>query len=201
MKHTAYQALEPRNQLRVHLFFNRALLLGICGEPQYKLIDANAFNFSLVRCNCTRAWALKCYMVHEHGHYSKGGVTFSAFLAIEPGDPRLPPHIQGSIVTPRRWFKVIQNGGATVTAFHDFVDYICTDIEQNRIPGTDDHRIFLWDNLNSHLAHYVTQTVEGRPGPQWFSTCPRPPYQPKYGPVEYKICDVIQDMKLKAREE
>ena len=53
---------------------------------------------------------------------------------------------------------------------------ICTDLEQNRIPGTDDHRVFIHDNLNSHLAPLVLTTVENRGGDQRFTIVPRLPY-------------------------
>ena len=63
---------------------------------------------------------------------------------------------------------------------------------------TDQHRIFLWDNLNSHHANYVNQTITGRGGNTQFSIVAHPPYMPKYGPIEYKICDVTHEcMKQK----
>ena len=79
---------------------------------------------------------------------------------------------------------------------------MCSDIEENGLQSTvemhgvknaDTVRIFLWDNLNSHLAPIVGQTIHEHtvgPGPVIFSSCPRPPYQPKYGPIEYVICQV-----------
>ena len=63
---------------------------------------------------------------------------------------------------------------------------------------TDQFRVFLWDNLNSHLSHLVTQTVEGRDGPCQFTIVPRPPYQPKYGPIEYVICDLAGSLTYDA---
>lgn len=118
------------------------------------------------------------------------GNKLTCLLAIEPGDHRLPPQQLGSVENPRRWVRCIQNGGTTVVVFRDFCDHICSDIEANPIPDTDDHRVFLWENLRSHHAAYVNQTVTGRTGPCRFTIVPRPPYQPKYGPIEYKICDL-----------
>ena len=90
-------------------------------------------------------------------------------MGIEPGDPRLPPHVRGGMDNPRQWVRCVQNGGTTIPVFRDFVDHICSDIEQNPVQhnniDTDDIRILLWDNLNSHHAAYVHQTVQGRPGP------------------------------------
>ena len=48
---------------------------------------------------------------------------------------------------------------------------------------TDDQQVFLWDNLNSYLSHWVAQVVEGRlGGPTVFTSVSQPPYQPRYGP-------------------
>ena len=52
---------------------------------------------------------------------------------------------------------------------------------------TDQSRVFLWDNLNSHLSHLVTQTVVGRGGQCNFTIVPCPPYQPKDGAIKYVI--------------
>ena len=38
--------------------------------------------------------------------------------------------------------------------------------------------------------------LTGRAGPSHFSIIPRPPYHPKYDPIEYKICKVIEIKKL-----
>ena len=83
-----------------------------------------------------------------------------------------------------------------------FCDEICTSIEGHQhIEGTDDHRVFLWDNLRAHYAPIVHQTVEGRNGPTTFSILLRPAYQPKYWLIEYKICDLIQNMRYNRQRE
>jgi hypothetical protein len=78
---------------------------------------------------------------------------------------------------------------------------ICTDIETNNIPGTDLHRIFLWDNLRAHHCAYVHNTVTGRHNPSNFTIVPRPPYHTKYGPIEYKICEVMENIRLRKDED
>jgi hypothetical protein len=110
-------------------------------------------------------------------------------VGIEPGSELVPAGQRGSIENPRRWCKCIQNGGTTINIFRDFVA---------PIPVVDNHRIFLWDNLAAHHTAYVHQTVTGRGGNQQFSIVPRPPYMPKYGPIEYKICDITH--KVMKRE-
>ena len=123
-------------------------------------------------------------------------------LAIEPGDPRLPAATRGSVANPRRWIEVLRTAGTTAWTFAQFIDKICTDMEQNPAPGdTDTHRVFLWDNLSAHLTGVVAQTLHGRleGGGTCFVSIPRPPYQPKYGPIEYKICDLIGAVSKMAR--
>jgi len=73
----------------------------------------------------------------------------------------------------------------------------CADIEANGIAETDDHRVFLWDNLSAHHSAYMHETVTNCAGPRRFSIVPRPQYHPKFGPIEYKICEVTLRIKLK----
>ena len=93
--------------------------------------------------------------------------------------------------------------GTTTEVFATFIEHICSSIETNPVVGydTDSFRVFLWDNLNSHLSHLVTQTVEGRSGNTIFSIILRPPYQPKYGPIEYIICDLVGELVIDAEKE
>ena len=198
----AYQALTPENLMRAHLFWNRPPPLGVMGVPRRKLTDIDEFALTLEKCNRTQGWALKCHRVRKERHY-KFGLKITVLLAIEPGDPRLPLNAVGSVENPRRWVRCIQNGGTTAIVFRDFVDMVCSSIENNPILGvtdTDAHRIFMWDNLRSHHSACVTQTVTGRGGPCRFSIVPRPPYQPKYGPIEYKICDLTHEVRMKKKQ-
>jgi hypothetical protein len=43
--------------------------------------------------------------------------------------------------------------------------------------------------------------VTGRAGPSNFSIVRRPPYHPKYGPIKYKICEVMGKIWLKKEED
>ena len=185
----AYQSQTEEVQFRLQTFFNMPRPMGICGEPRYKLIDVDEFGITLEKLNRTRGWALKVHRVRKDGHYHHGA-KLTCLLAIEPGDPRVPAHINGSIEWPRRWCLVTRNIGTTATVFGNFTNMICTDIETNPIPQTDEDRIFIWDNLISHHSAYVHQIVTGRPGPRRFSIVARPQYHPKIAPIEYKICDL-----------
>ena len=42
----------------------------------------------------------------------------------------------------------------------------------------------------------MNQTVYGRNGPCHFNIVPRPPYQPKWGPIKYKICNLTHAICL-----
>jgi hypothetical protein len=82
-----------------------------------------------------------------------------------------------------------------------FCNYVCRDIETNNIPGTDFHRILIWDNPAAHLSAYVNNTVTGCAGLSNFSIVPRPLYHPKYGPIKYKICEVMEKIRFKKEDD
>jgi hypothetical protein len=189
----AFQALRPDVLWKEHCFWNFGPPLGICGVRRRMLLDIDEFCMTLQKVNRKKGWALTCHRVRKHGHY-KVGNSLTCLVGIEPGSELVPAGQRGSIENPRRWCKCIQNGGTTINIFRDFVDEICRDIEAAPIPVVDNHRIFLWDNLAAHHSAYVHQTVTGRGGNQQFSIVPRPPYMPKYGPIEYKICDITHDV-------
>ena len=170
------------------------------GEPRFKLIDVDEFGITLEKCNRTGGWSLRIFRVRKEGHYHHGS-KITCLLGIEPGDPRVPAGARGSIEKPRRWIKCVRQIGTSINVFRDFCDSICCNIEQHPIPDTDDHRILMWDNLISHHAAYVHQTVVGRPGPPRFSIIARPQYHPKIAPIEYKICDITDKIRLEKSAE
>jgi transposase len=61
----------------------------------------------------------------------------------------------------------------------------------------------MWDNLASHLSPLVTHVVGLRnqiPNrPTHWSIVPRPPYQPKFGPIEYIFCELPCELKCIAQ--
>ena len=190
----AYEAFTRDNILRAELFWNRPPPLGVVSIERRRFIDVDEFGVSLNKCNRKRGYAVSFYRVRKPGHYARTA-KLTVLLAIEPGDPQIPAGIDGSVEKLRRWCRVLQNHGTSIEVFQDFVNEICTEIEVDGLHrlgyDTDDSRVFLWDNLNSHLSHLVTQVVEIRDGPTTFIAIPRPPYQPKYGPIEYAICDLV----------
>ena len=52
-----------------------------------------------------------------------------------------------------------------------------------------------------HHSVYVHNLVTNRVGPSNFSIVPRPRYHPKYGPIEYKICEVMERIWLKKEDD
>ncbi len=142
----ASQAQREDVQFRIWSFWNCSSPLVIFEVPSRKLIDVDEFGITLEKCNRTGGWALKVFCVRKDGHYHHGAKV-TVLFAIKPGDPRLPPHVRGSVQHPRHWIRCIQGVGTTTNIVRDFCDYICTEIEQFSVEGTDDHRIYIWDNL------------------------------------------------------
>ena len=108
-------------------------------------------------------------------------------MTVEPGCPYLPPSVRGSISNPRKWWKITTNTTNQVT-FSAYINTVLTDIEENPLPnGYDNKKYLMWDNLSAHLTPLVAATFELRPRGDEFEFIPirRPPYQPKYAPIEY----------------
>jgi hypothetical protein len=117
-------------------------------------------------------------------------------MAVEPGNPTLPPDVDGSIERPRRWIWVWIISGMTATIFSEFCEHMCASIENSAL---DEEHVFLWDNLQAHLTPLVYHTVEGHQGNCTFHIIPRPPYQPKFGPIEYIFVSLFAVLKIKSR--
>ena len=199
----AYEAFTPNNVLCAELFWTRTPPLGVVSIERRRFIDVDEFGGCFNKCNRKRGYAASFYWMRKPGHYVRTA-KLTVLLGIEPGDPHVPPHIDGSVEKPRRWVRVLQNHGTTIEVFRDFIEEICSEVENDGLHllgyDTDDRRVFLWDNLNSHLSHLVTQVVEGRVGgPTVFTSVPRPADQPKYGPIEYAICDLVGHLAIEAQ--
>ena len=188
----AYAAYLPRNRQRCAIFFALPPPVGIHGVPFFRLIDFDEAKFCLEGCESKYGHALTCVRVRDTGHYKKCARGINLILAVEPGNPMLPAHIYGSIQNPRRWWLLTTDNVNQIN-FSDFVDSVCTDIENHPVPGNfDNERYLMWDNLSAHLTGLLHATVEMRPTrpQQQFTIIPRPPYQPKYAPVEYVFCEI-----------
>ena len=80
-------------------------------------------------------------------------------MGVEAGDPRLPLGVDGSIQRLRHWIHVSQVN-CDQYIFGYFCDTVCSDIEENPVPG-DELRWFLWENLSLHKTAYVTHVIKG----------------------------------------
>ena len=185
----AHQAFDPRNVFKAQVFWTCPPPLGVVGIPRCKLIDVDEAGLSLEKLNSKKGRGCMGLRVRKRGHYTRDKKV-CVRIAISPGDPALPAHAYGSVANPRRWVEVSLDTGTTATDFSKLCQAIMDDIDQNE-PGNDE-RYFLWDNLRLHLAPLVYQTVHGRAGIRLYHILPRPPYQPKWGPIEYIICQLAE---------
>ncbi len=129
-----YQTQQPDVEFCVWSFWNCPPPAGVLGVPRRKLIDFDKFGVLLEKCNRTGGWAVKVLRVRKDGHYHHGA-KITVIFAIEPGDPRLPLHVRGSVDRPRRWIRCVHATETTTNIFRDFCDYVCRYIETNNIPG------------------------------------------------------------------
>lgn len=192
----AYQAFSPQALLRLQLFFTRPPPLGVYGVRRRKLIDMDEFGVAIQDCNRSPGFSHRSLRIRKPGHYCRD-TKITVIMAIEPGNPELPAHVDGSVENPRRRIRVRPYSGTTAADFASFCDQVCSELEQYPAslagqPGfqPDMDRVFMWDNLRSHLSPLVYQTVEGRKSPNRFRIVRRPPYQPKYGPIEYCFAEM-----------
>jgi hypothetical protein len=192
----AFQALSAEVQFRVITYWNCPPSLRIFKVHQRKLIDIDEFGVTLERCNHTAGWALKVFRVQKDGYYGHSK-KITVLFAIKLCDPALTPQVYGSVEHPRWLLQCLWSKGTMTNVFQDFCELVCLDIEMNGIGGTDNHQIFIWDNLRAHHAAYVHEPITNRAGPQRFSIVPRPQYHPKFGLFEYTICKVTSQLWLK----
>ena len=186
------------------LFWTHCPLVEVVGVERRKIINVDNFGVELNRCNSMYEWQVKFFCICNIGHYART-TKLTVLVGIEPGDERLPPHQTGSIENPTRWVQVVRGTGTTAEVFFNFLQTIIDSVEnrssilhQLNLPFNQ-YRVFLWDNLNSHSSPLVAMTLYGHPGPRnRFSSVNKPPYQSKYGSIEYKICDLIHELQMEA---
>lgn len=189
--------------MRVELFFSDIPPIGIRDIPFYRMIDMDEAKFCLDGIESKYGRALTCVRVRDTAHYKRGNRGITLILAIEPGNPNLPPHIYGSIQNPRKWWH-LTCANVDQFIFAEFVDYVCSDIEVNPVPGNfDSEKYLLWDNLSAHGTGLVTATAELRPTrpQQSFTIVPRPPYRPMFAPVEYIFCEIASRLAGMVKKE
>jgi hypothetical protein len=186
----AYEAYSERNIIRSRLYWNSPPRIGVRGIPRWRLLDIDEAGFTLKDCPRRYGWGFTSVRVRTTGHYTRNLTKVNLILAVEPGNPNLPEDVRGSTAKPRKWFKLSYRN-VDQSVFAEFIDEMCAEIEENPVPG-DEERYFLWDNLSVHQTPLVMSTLEDRPtrAQHKFTAIPRPPYQPKWAPIEYVFCQV-----------
>jgi transposase len=197
----AFAAYTPENMLKAEIFWTHPPRAGVMGVPRYRLIDVDETHFNLKATSSRYGYALGPVRVRDRGHYQRGESSINVILAIEPGDGNLPDHVYGSIQNPRKWFR-ITTSTVDEQEFADFINEICEDIEESPAsPDTDRERIFLWDNLSAHKTPLVRTTLEHRGQDRsTFYSIARPPYQPKWAPIEYIFCQIATELRKRVRQ-
>ena len=195
----AYQAFTPANILRAEMFWNDNLPLGVANVSRRRLIDVDEAHFTLKSIESKYGRAPKAMRVRDAAHYQRGATVWNLLIAVEAGNPAIAPNANGSRQFPRRWFWITRNN-VDQHIFSRFIDHVCRSIEEQPVDG-DHNRVFMWDNLSCHLTPLVTNTVYFRPTQDDFNfeIIPRPPYQPKWAPVENFICMVANSLSRKVK--
>ena len=203
----AYQAFLPANLRKEALFWSEPPPVGVVGVRRRQMINVDEFGMELNRTNRKYGWSINFIRIRTCGHYQRT-TKLTVLLGIEAGDERLPAHQTGSIENPARWIQVLRGTGTTAEVFAHFMQTIVDSVEERSVTlreldlPYENERYVLWDNLNSHNSPIVQMVLYGRPDRNVrFSSINRPPYQPKYGPIEYKICDVIHELQMDSQAE
>jgi transposase len=196
----SYEAYTPVNRMKAEIFWTHPARYGIAGVPRFRLLDADETHFDLKSTASHYGYAPGPIRVRDTAHYKRGESTVNLIMAIEPGNADLPGHVPGSTQRPRKWFK-ITTGTVDEQVFAEFVEEVCSDIEESPASWeTDKERIFLWDNLAAHKTPLVTSTLEDRDSDHTFFSICRPPYQPKWAPIEYIFCQISTELRRMVRK-
>ena len=97
----AKQAFTQVNLEKFHMFWNYPYPAGVVGIQRRFLIDVDECCFVLEGSNQHYEHAVKGLRVQKPGNYGQGLIQITIILAIEPGDPNLLDHVEGSVARPR----------------------------------------------------------------------------------------------------
>jgi hypothetical protein len=173
----AKQAFTAVNLRKHYMFWNRPYPVGAVGIQRRFLTDVDECGFEIDDANANYGHAVKGLRVRKPGNYGRGKVKITVILAIEPGDPNLPAHVQGSVQRPRRWFRVSTDIGTTTEVYKDYLRHDLFD----RMPANEPMRTILHDNLTSHKSPEVVYLIHRR----GHRVVCRAPYRPHDGPIEW----------------
>ena len=197
----AYDAFSASSLQKLRWFISLPPPLGVSGVRSHQLIDIDETGFYLKSCAGGYGRGHTSCRVRCPSHYKRNEPKVNVILAIEPGNPNIERHLDGSVERPRRWIHVSQEN-CDQWLFGDFMDMILRDIETNPVEGGyDDSRCVLWDNLVLHKTPYVTTKIQDRLSDNHFYSVDRPPYRPKMAPIEYVFCELADELARRVRRE
>ena len=98
------------------------------------MIDVDECGIEIQRVNRKYGHSAVGIRIVRPGHYSKD-TKLTLILAIEPGNPALPPHVHGSTVNPRRWYRILMKAGTSTFEFNNFLEMVCNDLLNYNPPG------------------------------------------------------------------
>lgn len=174
---TAYQAFTPKNVYLHHCFWKYNFPGGINDVPMERLMDGDEMAFHLGDVSKGYGHAVKGLRVRKAGHYSRGQQKVVVIMYVEPGDPSLPPHVDGSRERPRIWYRVSNDSGTTVEAYRTFLQHEVFQYFRDDEP----ERTMMHDNLSSHKAAEIYDTIYTA----GHRVICRPPYRPYEAPIEW----------------
>ena len=158
---TANQALLPINVIKRQMFWNLAPPLGVFGVNRNTLIDIDEAGIMLKFVNRKRGKALVGIEVRQKGIYGHRN-KWTLIVAICP--------------TGLLHLRFEKEPGTTTEIFNQFCDQLC-----NQFIAAAPQRRLIFDNLGSHLANRVVNTIHA----SGHTYTQRPPYRPCDGPIEF----------------
>eukprot|EP00978_Attheya_sp_CCMP212_P037426 scaffold176038_cov34-Attheya_sp.AAC.1 len=184
----AKQAFTEENILKHYEFWHEDYLVGIIGTSRRRLIDVDECGFVIDDANKVYGHVVKGLRIRKPGNYGSDAVKLTVILAIEPGDPHLPDHVEGSIQNSRRWFRVSTDVGTTIEVYKDFLEVKMMD----KFDENEPQRTVMHDNLNLHKDPGVVYAVHRR----GHRVVCRPPYRPHDGPIEWAFDELACEMSV-----
>ena len=183
----AYDAFSPQALQKLERFQTLPPPLGVSGIDIWRLIDFDETGFYLSDRGGNYGRGYSCIRVRVPSHYTRAQRKVNVLCGVEAGNPKF--HLT--------WMGHYNNhgDGCDQYNFGAFCNEVCSDIEQNPIPGGyDNSKVFMWDGLSVHNTPYVIQTIQGRPSNNAFRIVTRPPYRPKIAPIEYIFCELACEL-------
>jgi len=139
----SYEAFSASSIQKAQWFWSESPPIGISGVDSFKLINVDETGFYLKSVATKYGCSHTTTQVYHPAHYTRNEPKVNVILAVEPGDPLLPPDIDGSIQRPRRWIHVSQVN-CDQFVFGDFIDTMLLNIELHHVPQDyDNERCFI----------------------------------------------------------